>query len=119
VRSQERNNGAPTASPSSLSIQPTIEGFGKVVQKLWDTHTAPIQTERPSHKTESERSYATFLHRLVEPKGKLHIDGVALQPGAGDPLATLERAARIVERREQNYGRYAVAAFFLIAINGA
>lgn len=62
---------------------------------------------------DSERSYGAFLHRIIEQKGRLHIDAVPLQPGAGDPLATIERALRILKQRETNYGSYLVRAVLL------
>ncbi len=62
---------------------------------------------------DSERSYGTFLHRLIETKGRLHIDAVPLQPGAGDPLATVERAVRMLKKRESTFGAYAVRAILL------
>ncbi len=50
---------------------------------------------------ESERSYVAFLGRLAEQaKLAVHLDPVVLQPGGGDPLAIVERAAqRLSERR--------------------
>jgi hypothetical protein len=63
---------------------------------------------------ESERSYGTFLHQLVAERGDLHIEAVLLQPGAGDPLATVERAYQIVSRKEREYGSpYIVRAVLL------
>lgn len=50
---------------------------------------------------ESERGYVTFLGRLVEQAGlAVHLDPVLLQPGGGDPLAIVERAARRLSERK-------------------
>ena len=72
---------------------------------------------------ESERSYGTFLHQLVASNGRLHIETVVLQPGGGDPLAIIERAAAIIKRREREFGsRYTARAVLLdrdkLGING-
>lgn len=53
---------------------------------------------------DSEQSYGTFLHQLVAERGDLHIDAVLLQPKAGDPLATVERAFHVAAKRERDYG---------------
>jgi hypothetical protein len=47
---------------------------------------------------ESEQSYGTFLHQLVAARGDLHIEALLLQPGAGDPLATVDRALKLIKR---------------------
>ena len=63
---------------------------------------------------ESEQSYGTFLHQLVAARGDLHIDAVLLQPGAGDPLATVERARDVAVKRERDHGsQYAYKAVLL------
>jgi hypothetical protein len=63
---------------------------------------------------ESEQSYGTMLHKLIEDQGRLHIDAIPLQPGGGDPLAIVERALLLIQRREREYGaRYAHRAVLL------
>ena len=64
---------------------------------------------------ESERSYAKLLHQLVENTHKLHIDAILLNPGAGDPLATVERAISLCRDRENKYGKYKTKAVLLDA----
>lgn len=60
---------------------------------------------------ESERGYGVFLARLIEARHRhIHIDAVVLQPGAGDPLALIERAVREIVRREARGGSYAACA---------
>lgn len=53
---------------------------------------------------DSERSYGALLHQLVANTGRLHIDAVLLQPGAGDPLDTVKRACAVSAKRERDYG---------------
>lgn len=54
---------------------------------------------------ESEQGYATLLARLVdEARLPVHIDAVLLQPGGGDPLALVERAASRADERERRRG---------------
>lgn len=51
---------------------------------------------------ESERGYVAFLGRLVETAGlAVHLDPVLLQPGGGDPLAIVERAAQRLSERKR------------------
>jgi hypothetical protein len=65
---------------------------------------------------ESEQSYGTFLHQLVAERGDLHIDSQLLQPGAGDLLGAVERAYKLIQRKEREYGsRYKTRAIFLDA----
>jgi len=53
---------------------------------------------------ESEQSYGSLLHHLVDARGHLNIEPVVLQPGGGDPLAIVERAFYIIQRKERAYG---------------
>jgi hypothetical protein len=54
---------------------------------------------------ESERAYTALLARLVEEERlAVHLDAVLLQPGGGDPLAIVERAAARVAERESRRG---------------
>jgi hypothetical protein len=58
---------------------------------------------------ESERGYVRLLSRLVEQAElAVHLDPVVLQPGGGDPLAIVERAANeLSERRRKRKTIYA------------
>jgi hypothetical protein len=62
---------------------------------------------------ESERSYGTLLHRLVDEQARLHIDSVLLNPGCGDPLSLVERACEFLVRAEKVYGAYTARAVLL------
>ncbi|MGU3539223.1 RloB domain-containing protein [Methylobacterium sp. A54F] len=63
---------------------------------------------------ESERSYGALLGRIVELRHRrVHIDGVVLQPGAGDPLALVERAVEAMRHRANRNGIYAFRALIL------
>lgn len=54
---------------------------------------------------ESEQGYAALLARLIEEaRLAVHLDAVLLQPGGGDPLAIVERAATRVHEREGRRG---------------
>ncbi|MDR7038379.1 hypothetical protein J2X36_003143 [Methylobacterium sp. BE186] len=44
---------------------------------------------------------------------RIFIDAVVLQPGGGDPLAIVERAIRVMLRRAQRNGMYAIRAIML------
>lgn len=68
-------------------------------------HSRPLRTRIfLGCQGDSERSYGTFLHRLVANEGRLHIDAVLLQPGAGDPLDTVRRAKTIIREKERRDG---------------
>lgn len=58
---------------------------------------------------ESEQGYAALLARLIEEASlAVHLDAVLLQPGGGDPLAIIERAAaRVIEREGRRGDPYA------------
>lgn len=63
---------------------------------------------------ESEQSYAAVLARLIEPHHRrIHLDAVLVQPGGGDPLAIVERAARLLQDRVRRLGRYHAHAVLL------
>jgi len=50
---------------------------------------------------ESEQAYVALLARLSGEAGlAVHLDAVLLQPGGGDPLAIVERAAARAAERE-------------------
>lgn len=54
---------------------------------------------------ESEQGYTALLARLSdEARLAVHLDAVLLQPGGGDPLAIIERAAARVAEREGRRG---------------
>jgi len=63
----------------------------------------------------SEHAYGTLLSRLArdQPDVHVHIDVVRLNPGAGDPLALVERGLREVVRRERSRVPYALKALLL------
>lgn len=57
---------------------------------------------------ESERSYVARLSQLLESvRQDIHLDAHLLRPGGGDPLALVQKAAAIVQRRERSTVRYA------------
>ncbi|SFL17553.1 RloB domain-containing protein [Methylobacterium pseudosasicola] len=63
---------------------------------------------------ESEQSYGALLARLTEDRHKrIHLDTAVLQPGAGDPLALVERAVAVLEQRSARNGPYAVRAVLI------
>lgn len=63
---------------------------------------------------ESERSYIARLSQLLEPlRQDIHLDAHLLRPGGGDPLALVQKAAAIVQRRERSTVRYAYKVLFL------
>jgi hypothetical protein len=54
---------------------------------------------------ESEQGYAAFLGRLIEASAlAVHLETVLLQPGGGDPLAIVERAAARADQIEARRG---------------
>lgn len=54
---------------------------------------------------ESEQGYAALLARLIdEARLAVHLDAVLLQPGGGDPLAIVERAAARADERDRRRG---------------
>jgi hypothetical protein len=63
----------------------------------------------------SEQAYGTLLGRLARdrPNMHVHIDVVRLNPGAGDPLALVERALQEVARNERGRVPYAIKALLL------
>lgn len=63
----------------------------------------------------SEHAYGTLLARLARDRESMHvhIDVVNLNPGAGDPLALVERACQEVIRRERGRVPYALKALLL------
>jgi hypothetical protein len=63
----------------------------------------------------SEHAYATLLGRLARdrPDMHVHIDVVRLNPGAGDPLALVERAFQEIVRHERSRVPYALKALLL------
>lgn len=64
---------------------------------------------------ESEQSYTALLARLVEDAQlAVHLDAVLLQPGGGDPLALVERAAARAAERESRRGDPYARRFVLL-----
>jgi hypothetical protein len=63
----------------------------------------------------SEHAYGTLLARLARDREGMHvhIDVVGLNPGAGDPLALVERACQEVIRGERGRVPYAIKALLL------
>ncbi|HEX8387964.1 MAG TPA: RloB domain-containing protein [Sphingomonas sp.] len=56
---------------------------------------------------ESEQGYVALLARLAEAaRLGVHLDAVLLQPGGGDPLALVERAAAYAVQRSLRRGNY-------------
>ena len=54
---------------------------------------------------ESEQGYAALLARLIDDaRLAVHLDAVLLQPGGGDPLALVERAAVRADERGRRRG---------------
>ena len=64
---------------------------------------------------ESEQSYGTLLHRLIEQEGRLHIEAVIPHGAGGDPLAIVERSVRSLQSRENRGSRYLAKAILLDA----
>ncbi len=67
---------------------------------------------------ESERSYGALLQYLADsanPRIPVYIHAVPLNPGAGDPLAMIQRACRCAEFEEGKHGRFEVRAILLDA----
>ncbi|MER2263819.1 hypothetical protein [Methylobacterium oxalidis] len=65
---------------------------------------------------ESEQSYGRLLALLAEARERpVFIDAVVLQPGGGDPLAIVERAADALRRRALRSGTYVARAVLLDA----
>lgn len=63
---------------------------------------------------ESERGYGALLARLIDDRHKrVHLDTVVLQPGAGDPLALIERAASLMAQRTRRGGPFAACAVLI------
>lgn len=64
---------------------------------------------------ESERGYGALLNRLVHemPGLHVHIHVELLQPGAGDPLALMQRAAQKIVELERRRERFALKAVLL------
>ncbi|MEA2998982.1 MAG: hypothetical protein QOK17_815 [Sphingomonadales bacterium] len=64
---------------------------------------------------ESEQGYAALLARLIdEARLAVHLDAVLLQPGGGDPLAIVERAATRADEREGRRGDPYVRRFVIL-----
>lgn len=64
---------------------------------------------------ESEQAYVALLARLaVDARLAVHLDAVLLQPGGGDPLAIVERAAQRAEEREGRRGEPYARRFVLL-----
>jgi hypothetical protein len=63
----------------------------------------------------SEHAYGALLSRLARdrPEMHVHIDVVDLNPGAGDPLALVDRALREIARGERSRVSYALKALLL------
>jgi hypothetical protein len=63
----------------------------------------------------SEHAYGTLLGRLARERQDIHvhIEAVDLNPGAGDPLALVDRARQEIIRRERGGVPYAVKALLL------
>ncbi len=56
---------------------------------------------------ESERGYVTLLQRLADQQGlQVHLDGVLLQPGGGDPCDIIKLAIELSGRRAERHGDY-------------
>jgi hypothetical protein len=64
---------------------------------------------------ESERSYGALLNQVALEERNLHIalDLELLRPGGGDPLALVELACRLIERKESNHGLFRQKAILL------
>jgi hypothetical protein len=83
------------------------------------------QTRRPPHipqrrriflgcERQSELGYGTLLARIARERAiHVHLDVQVLKPGAGDPLALIERAAQIIENIERRRDPFAVKAVLL------
>ena len=55
----------------------------------------------------SEQSYAALLTSLIEEfRNDIYIDATFLKPGGGDPLTLIERAKRILQRKEKFHSRW-------------
>lgn len=64
---------------------------------------------------ESERSYIALLGRLAEQNGlAVHLDPIVLQPGGGDSLALIERAAQRLAEKKRKRGSPYNANFVLL-----
>lgn len=64
---------------------------------------------------ESEQSYVALLARLADAQGlRVFLDAVLLQPGGGDPLAIVERAAQRLRERESKRGEPYEGRFVLL-----
>jgi hypothetical protein len=63
----------------------------------------------------SEQAYGTLLARLARDRQDIHvhIDVVGLNPGAGDPLALVERVFQEIARRERDRVPYVIKALLL------
>jgi len=62
----------------------------------------------------SEQSYGAVVGQIADRCGlHLYIDNDVLQPGAGDPLALVERAIQRIRKRERNRGVFAHRAILL------
>lgn len=56
---------------------------------------------------ESERGFVALLQRIAEQEGLLvHLDGVLLQPGGGDPCGIIQMAIELSHRRASRHGAY-------------
>ena len=56
---------------------------------------------------ESEQGYVALLARFADQaRLAVHLDAVLLQPGGGDPLALVERAAAHADERSERRGAY-------------
>lgn len=64
---------------------------------------------------ESEQGYVALLGRLAEQAGlAVHLDGILLQPGGGDPCAIVERGIQRLEERRRKRGSGYRANFILL-----
>ena len=64
---------------------------------------------------EGERGYAALLQELSDEAERfIHLDPVLLQPGGGDPLAIIEKAAEEIDRRERRFGEPYADRFILL-----
>jgi hypothetical protein len=61
---------------------------------------------------ESEQSYGTLLHRLIEHEGHIHIDAI-IPHGGGDPLSIVQHSIRVCKGRELRGSSYSAKAVLL------
>lgn len=63
---------------------------------------------------ESEAGYGALLGKFARDQNlHVHLDVHSLQPGAGDPLALVEKAAQLIARRERVRSKYGVKALLI------